>query len=181
MNIANKLSILRILLVPLLVVVFMFLPNPQNYFIALFIFVIGTLTDLMDGYIARKRNLITTFGKFIDPVADKVLVNTALVLLLVNGDIPFMAFLIMLWRDLLVDGVRMVASSENQVIAASIFGKLKTVLQMTAIILLFLRNWPFSLMAIPMDQIILWLAVLASFLSGVDYLIKSSAIWYRTK
>lgn len=181
MNLPNKLSLLRILLVPFLVLAFTVLENPFNYYVALVIFIIGTTTDLLDGHIARKYNLITSFGKFIDPVADKLLVDTALILLTVSRDISFYALLLMLWRDLIVDGIRMVAASENHVIAASVYGKLKTVLQMTAIILLFLRNWPFERFSIPMATIVLWLAVLASVLSGLDYLKSTVNIWYKTK
>ncbi|HHX06908.1 MAG TPA: CDP-diacylglycerol--glycerol-3-phosphate 3-phosphatidyltransferase [Erysipelothrix sp.] len=181
MNLPNKISLFRISLVPLLVISFSLMAYPHNYVVSLFIFVMGTISDVLDGYIARRDGLITVFGKFIDPIADKLLVNTALLLLTVNGDIHYVAFLLMLWRDMIVDGIRMVAASQNQVIAASLYGKLKTILQMTAIILLLLRNWPFHLFNFPMSKIVLWLAVLTSIASGFDYLVKSKDVWYKTK
>ncbi len=181
MNLPNKISLFRISLVPLLVAAFTLLDFPHNYFVSLIIFVLGTISDVLDGHIARHHGLITVFGKFIDPIADKLLVNTALLLLTVSGDVHYVAFLLMLWRDMIVDGIRMVAASENQVIAASVYGKLKTILQMTAIILLLLRNGPFDLFNLPMATIVLWLAVLTSIASGFDYLIKSKDVWFKTK
>lgn len=180
MNLPNKISIFRIALVPLLVLTFHFFKEPLNYNLSLIVFIIGSISDIIDGYLARRDNLVTVFGKFVDPVADKLLVNTALVLLAVNGDIHVFAFLLMFWRDMIVDGVRMISATENEVIAASIFGKLKTILQMIAIIMLFLRNWPFNQLNIPMADLVLWLAVIASLFSGLDYLIKSKDVWFKS-
>lgn len=185
MNLPNKLSIFRILLVPVLVLVYL-LPYQEMgiqmqtwvvgdttismvNMIALVIFVVASFTDFLDGHIARSRNLITSFGKFLDPIADKLLVNTSFILLACNGEAPLVAVIIMIWRDAIVDGIRMMASKEGRVMAAGWSGKTKTVLQMFAIIICFLNNIPFVFMGIPMDQILIWCATIVSVISGIQY------------
>ena len=138
-----------------------------------FIFALSALTDYFDGYIARKYHLITTFGKFIDPIADKLIVNTALLLLASSQDIHIIIPIIMISRDTIVDAIRLVASQKNIVLAASYLGKAKTMTQMIAICLLLLNNIVFAGLHIPMDQIMIWLATLISFVSGVDYFMKN--------
>ena len=131
------------------------------------------MTDYFDGYIARKYHLITTFGKFIDPIADKLIVNTALLLLASSQDIHIIIPIIMISRDTIVDAIRLVASQKNIVLAASYLGKAKTMTQMIAICLLLLNNVVFAGLHIPMDQIMIWIATLISFVSGVDYFMKN--------
>ena len=124
---------------------------------------------MLDGKIARKYNLITSFGKFADPIADKMLVNTCLILMVYTHQANVIAVLLMIARDLIVDGLRMSAANSGEVVSAGIFGKLKTVLQMFALVFLLLKDWPFVYMGICMDQILLWAATVASLYSGWIY------------
>lgn len=142
MNLANKLTIFRIILVPLMVIVpFLGISGdvcgiPITYFIMDVIFIIASITDKLDGYIARSRNQVTTFGKFLDPLADKILVLTAMIMLVENGKLPAWIPVIVLAREFIVSGYRLVAVEKGgKVVAASVWGKLKTVTQMLAIIL----------------------------------------------
>jgi CDP-diacylglycerol--glycerol-3-phosphate 3-phosphatidyltransferase len=142
----------------------------------LIIFGIASITDYFDGRIARSEKIVTTFGKFADPIADKLLVNTILLLLASDGTITIIIPIIMVSRDMIVDAVRLVAANKNNVIAASYLGKIKTVTQMVAVIILLLCNFPFSYLGIPMDQIVIWLATFASVVSGLDYFMKNKTI-----
>ena len=155
MNLANKLTIFRIILVPILMVVPIidsiygisgeFLGVPTSFWIMNIIFIIASLTDKLDGYIARSRNQVTTFGKFLDPLADKILVISALIILVEYGKIPSWIPIIVLARDFIVSGYRLIAVEKGgKVIAASIWGKIKTVTQMLAIILAFLDKFNFG-------------------------------------
>ena len=145
----------------------------QSYLILFLIFVLSALTDYFDGYLARKNNLVTTFGKFIDPIADKLIVNTALLLLASSNDITIIIPIIMISRDTIVDAIRLVASQKNVVLAASYLGKAKTMTQMIAICILLLNNVVFEAIGIPMDQIMIWLATVISVISGIDYFMKN--------
>ena len=151
MNLPNKLTIFRIILVPIMVIIpFLgidktFLGIPITWLIVDAIFIIASITDKLDGTIARKKNLVTTFGKFLDPIADKILVLAALIMLVDLNKIPAWIPIIVLFREFIVSGYRLIASTNGgQVIAASIWGKLKTVTQMVAIILAFLNNFKFG-------------------------------------
>lgn len=186
MNLPNKLSMFRILLVPVIACVDLFYTGstfvwtvngvqvtlPLVNLIVLALFAIASFTDFLDGNIARKRNMVTSFGKFIDPIADKLLVNTMLILFAVQGVIPVLAALLMIWRDMMVDGMRMNASASGKVVAAGMMGKAKTVLQMFAIIFLLLHNAPFAFVHLPVADILLWAAVAVSLLSGVQYFMQ---------
>lgn len=185
MNLPNKLTLLRIILVPIMTIIWLF---PYHYFninfinfnigpinlpllniIVLAIFIIASLTDLLDGHIARKRNLITTFGKFADPIADKLLINISLIILGYKGMIPIVCVIIMIARDLIVDGCRMIASSKGIVVAAGALGKAKTTLQVSAIIVALLNNLPFELWSLPINDILIWFASFVSIVSGYSY------------
>ena len=174
MNIPNRLTIIRILLVPVVVAVYLCM-DPSVCIIdetsgfAFVIFAIASITDFFDGMLARKNNWITSFGKFADPIADKMLVNTVLILMVYFHQANVIAVLLMIARDLIVDGLRMSAANSGEVVSAGIFGKLKTVLQMFALVFLLLKDWPFVYMGIPMDQILLWAATVASLYSGLIY------------
>ncbi|MGE4342206.1 MAG: CDP-diacylglycerol--glycerol-3-phosphate 3-phosphatidyltransferase [Bacilli bacterium] len=149
------------------------------YFIAFILFLIASISDFFDGYLARKYHLISNFGKFMDPIADKMLVNSLLILLLVKQayaplhmNVPLVAVIVMIARDLVVDGLRLVASERQIVLAANIFGKIKTVLQMSAISLNLLNDWPFSLLygTTPyVSLVLIYLAAAVSLLSGIIY------------
>lgn len=184
MNLPNKISCFRMLLVPI-IVVFSIIPVftqtinfeflgvqvifSYNQLIVLILFLVASISDFFDGYIARKHNLITSFGKFMDPIADKLLVNTLLLLFLWRGDANEIAIILMIGRDIVVDGLRLAASGQGNVMAAGMSGKVKTVLQMMAIVIILLQNFPFASFNIPMDEITLWLATLASLYSGFVY------------
>ena len=173
MNLPNKLTLLRIALIPLFIVVLM----TGHYAISAVIFIVASLTDALDGYIARKYHLITNFGKIMDPLADKLLVTAAFVCLVQLGDIEAWMVIVILARELTITGLRAVAASEGIVIAAANSGKLKTVLQMLAIIALLFQNYPFSLWHIPFADAMLWAAVFMTIYSGVEYIIKNKQIF----
>lgn len=192
MNLPNKLTVTRVMLVPLLVLIYLFPYDILNInvpvfktlntniplvnIIVLVVFTIASITDYFDGKIARKEEIITTFGKFADPIADKLLVNTILLLLANNQDINIIIPIIMISRDTIVDAIRLIAASNKNVIAASQLGKLKTVSQMVAVILLLLCNYPFSHFGIPVDQIAIWIAAIISVISGIDYFLKNKSM-----
>lgn len=183
MNLPNKLTMLRIVMVPVVVLIYLLIPQDfcivsqtnrlaLRDILAFLVFAAASFTDMLDGQIARKQHLITSFGKFADPIADKMLVNTLLILLVYAHQANVVAVLLMIARDLVVDGLRMLASQHGKVVSAGFFGKLKTVLQMFAIVFLLLKNWPFVYIGLPVDQILLWGATLASLWSGFVYFIQ---------
>lgn len=187
MNLANKLTIIRIFLVPIFLI-FIAFKIDYGTFIATFIFVLASLTDKLDGYIARSRNQITTFGKFMDPLADKLLVTSALISLVELQVIPAWAAVIIIAREFAISGLRTIAASEGKVIAASWWGKIKTVIQIVAIIALLLKvnindssillekvanNALLSNLYTYLPGILLYLAVIVTILSGVDYFMKN--------
>ena len=150
MNLPNILTLFRIILVPIMVIVSFFdipgsfLGIPTTMWILNLIFIIASITDKLDGYLARKNNQVTTFGKFLDPIADKILVVTAMILLVEMGRLPAWIPIIVIFREFVVSGYRLIAvQSEGKVIAANIWGKLKTVTQMLGIICMFLTNHPY--------------------------------------
>ncbi len=183
MNLPNKLTMLRILLVPVAAACFLLIPgdvgvmNPASGFgirnlIVLILFVLASITDYLDGQIARSRHLITSFGKFADPIADKLLVDTLLILLVYDHQASVAAVLLMIARDLIVDGLRMAAAKSGEVVSAGWAGKVKTVLQMAAIIVLLLCDWPFVYLHLPVGQLLLWCSCAASLYSGWLYFEK---------
>ena len=185
MNLANKLTLLRIILIPFFIVCF-YIPNlvvntvsVNNYLIpyanllGLFIFLLAAITDFIDGYIARKYNMITDFGKFMDPLADKLLVTAALLILIENSLISGWVVFIILAREFIVTGFRTIAASKGVVIAAGWLGKIKTVVQFIMISTLLLLNYPFELFNWPVDRIFVALAVVLTLASGVEYIYKN--------
>lgn len=169
MNLPNKLTTLRMLLVPVFIIVYLL-----GYEIpSLIIFAIASFTDFLDGYLARKYNLISNYGKIMDPLADKLLVTAALVCMVQTGIVPAWMVIVILAREFAITGLRAVAASEGTVIAAAWSGKIKTVTQMIAIIFLLLDNWPFSLFNMPFANIMLWVAVIMTIYSGLEYMIKN--------
>ena len=166
MNTANKLTMLRVFMIPAFLLV-LYLDIPFADYIALVIFVAASLTDLMDGKIARKRGLVTDFGKFADPLADKMLVTAAMLWFVECGQLPGWVLFAVLLREFAVSGLRMVASDKGRVIAAGMSGKIKTVSTMVCIILMFL----------PIPRVINALCVVVILVttvwSGVEYFIKN--------
>lgn len=188
LNLANKLTIFRIILVPIMAIIPYlnlqgdFLGMPLMYFLMELIFIVASITDKLDGYIARSRNQVTTFGKFLDPLADKILVLTAMVLLVELGKIPAWIPVIVLAREFLVSGYRLIAVEKGgKVIAASIWGKLKTVTQMIAIILVMFDKNAFwdcfrgGLTGVDFGinlvaTLLLLISTFATIFSGIDYM-----------
>ncbi|MEG1930568.1 MAG: CDP-diacylglycerol--glycerol-3-phosphate 3-phosphatidyltransferase [Anaerovorax sp.] len=173
MNLPNQLTMLRIILIPVFIVVLML----GHYYWAAAIFVVAAATDALDGHIARKYNLITNFGKLMDPLADKLLVVSALVCLVELGDIQAWIVIVILAREFTITALRSVAASEGIVIAAGKSGKLKTVFQMVAITAILLKNWPFALIGVPFATIMLWCALILTIYSGIEYMIKNKAVF----
>jgi len=175
MNLANKLTLLRILLVPVfLYVLLMDSPNASLY--ATIVFILASITDFLDGYVARSKNMITKLGKFMDPLADKILVTAALIGLVELNKISSWFVVIILSREFIVSIFRAVAAAEGIVIAASWWGKLKTNAQIIAIVLLLLDNWPMRSMGIPLDMIMLYVATALTIISGYDYIVKNKQV-----
>ena len=167
MNLANKITLLRIILIPLFLF-FIYSDIEYNMLISTIIFVIASITDYLDGYIARSRNEVTNFGKFLDPLADKLMVTAAFISLVELGRIEGWIIFIIMAREFAITGFRAVAASDGLVIAASIWGKIKTVTQIIAIIL--------ALLNIPYYNIIVIIALIATILSGVDYIYKNKNV-----
>ena len=172
MNLPNKLTMFRVILIPFFIVFLLVPITPYDKWIALGIFVIASLTDLLDGKIARKYNLITNFGKFMDPLADKLLVCSALICLIELQKIPAYMVIIIIAREFIISGFRLIASDNGIVIAASYWGKFKTNFQMFAVCLLIADVEALSLFT----QIILWIAVILTVVSLIDYIIKNKDV-----
>jgi len=187
MNIPNQITVSRILLIPIFMV-FLLIPFqwgevkmlgveiPVHHFIAAIVFIIAASTDWLDGYYARKHNLVTNMGKFLDPLADKLLMTAAFVALVGLDMFPAWAAVVILSREFAVTGLRLVASGEGEVIAASIWGKWKTVSQIIAASAVLLHNIIFEMMSIPFDTIMIYIAVILTIFSGVDYFVKNKHV-----
>ena len=180
MNTPNKLTLLRIILVPIMVAAF-YIPWEYSYIVAAVIFIAGAITDSLDGNIARKRGLVTTFGKFMDPIADKVLVGTALIMLTALGTVSPIVTIIVVAREFVVSGVRLLMAEKGVVVAAGVWGKAKTIVQTIAIPLVMLRNPIFNLIDVPMDQILLWISTVLCVISGVLYVRGAWPYIFETK
>ena len=188
MNLPNKLTLFRILMVPVMALVWLFPYNQFNFNIGFFtvgqvtvsylniavlaIFAIASFTDYLDGNIARKYNMVTTFGKFADPIADKLLVDMTLIIMCSKHMIPVVCCIVMILRDLVVDGCRMIAAQKGVVVSAGMLGKLKTVFQMVTIIIILLNNLPFELFFIPADEILIWFTTFISVAGGYSYFMQ---------
>lgn len=188
MNLPNKLTALRILMIPLFMIITLFpfdwgtlaIAQSQiavNQLIGAIIFAIASFTDWLDGYIARRDGFVTNFGKFADPLADKMLVATAMIVLVGQGLAPSWVVSIIISRELAVTGLRLLLVKEGEVMAAAWPGKIKTATQMVAIILLFLDNFPFQAIGIPVADIMLYLCLVFTIYSGVDYFIKNKHVF----
>lgn len=175
MNLPNKLTVLRVIMIPFFVC-FMLLPYFEGYgnYIAAAIFVLASLTDMLDGQIARKRNLVTNFGKFMDPLADKLLVSSAMICLIETGQLPAWIVIIIIAREFIISGFRLIASDNGIVIAASYWGKIKTVCQMVMVIVLILDiKTPFFAV---LGQILVYASLILTVVSLVDYIVKNKDV-----
>jgi len=169
MNLPNQLTLARIILIPVFMAV-LYWGFPGAAYVALVIFIVASLTDLLDGKIARARNLVTDFGKFADPLADKMLVTAAMLWFVEVGQMPAWALLIVICREFAVSGLRMIASDKGRVIAAGWSGKVKTASTMVCIILMFL-----PIPAI-LNTACVWVIVLTTLYSGVEYFMKNKDV-----
>lgn len=184
MNLPNKLTIFRVILI--LPFVLLLLGGHAGWFgestvttdfIALGIFIIASLTDLMDGKIARKYNLITNFGKFMDPLADKLLVCAAMIALVEMGRIPSWVVIIIISREFIISGFRLIASDNGVVIAASYWGKFKTTFQMIMVCLMIANLDKLQVLTV----VVMWIALILTVVSLVDYLVKNKDVMKDTK
>ena len=173
MNLPNKLSIARAVCIPVIVVL-LYLHDPACRIAAGILFILACLTDFLDGRIARKRNLVTDFGKFIDPVADKLLVLTTLIMLVHRGMMPAWVVIVVLCRELSVDGLRMVAVTQGKVIAAGPLGKWKTACQMVLISAMLILDLSFST-SWPV-MVLTGIMVLLTVVSAVDYFVRNRSV-----
>lgn len=188
MNLPNKLTVLRICLVPFFIASLL-VSFPHHYAVALIFFIIASVTDYFDGKIARKHNLVTDFGKFLDPLADKILVVSALICFVSLGLCDSILVIIVLFREFAVTSVRLVAASQGNVVAANIFGKIKTVTQMIAIIAVFVLQYTLELVNLGfvsvganldlsfifyvIGEVLLWISTFFAILSGVIYIYQN--------
>ena len=177
MNLPNKLTIFRVILIPFFIIALLVPGIPAGNWIALAIFIVASLTDLLDGKIARKYNLVTNFGKFMDPLADKLLVCSALICLVELSRIPSWMVVIIIAREFTISGFRLIAADNGVVIAASYWGKFKTTFQMIAVCLMIANIPGLSLLT----TAITWIAVILTVVSLVDYLVKNKDVMKETK
>ncbi|MCM1123984.1 MAG: CDP-diacylglycerol--glycerol-3-phosphate 3-phosphatidyltransferase [Eubacterium sp.] len=177
MNLPNKLTMFRVILIPFFVVFMLVDITSADKWIALAIFIIASLTDLLDGKIARKYNLVTNFGKFMDPLADKLLVCSALICLVALAKIPAWIVIVIIAREFIISGFRLIASDNGVVIAASYWGKFKTTFQMVMICLMIADISAISLFT----DIVMWVALVLTVVSLVDYLVKNKDVMKDTK
>ncbi|MGX7051798.1 CDP-diacylglycerol--glycerol-3-phosphate 3-phosphatidyltransferase [Leuconostoc palmae] len=189
MNLPNQLTVFRIILIPVFILVLtvpytwhtILIANtslPTNWLIAAIIFAVAALTDFLDGQIARRRHLVTNFGKFADPLADKLLVMTALIFLTAFTVVPAWMTSVIIIRELAITGLRtLIVENDGKILAAQMPGKIKTFSQMFAIIFLYLNNVPFTVVHFPIGQVLLWIAVIFTIYSGLDYFWKNRDVF----
>lgn len=168
MSLANKFTILRIALIPVFMAL-MSVKTKSAIYLATAVFIVAALTDKLDGYIARSKNQVTTLGKFMDPLADKLLVTSALVYLVEWGMLPSWMVVVIIAREFAITGLRAIASSEGIIIAAGYWGKFKTAVQIAAILA--------ALLSVPYYMIIVWMAVIITIISGMDYIYKNISVF----
>ncbi|MCX7771670.1 MAG: CDP-diacylglycerol--glycerol-3-phosphate 3-phosphatidyltransferase [Clostridia bacterium] len=184
MNLANKITMSRIIATPIFL--FFLIPGWFGQFLGLSswgryaaaaVFLIASLTDMVDGMIARKYNLVSELGKFLDPIADKLLVSAALIAFVMTDNLSVWAVFIIIAREFIVTGFRVVAASQGVVLAADKLGKLKTILQIIAIMAILLRDYPISLIInFPVGMTVMYLAVLMTVISGINYVVKNAKV-----
>ena len=180
MNLPNKLTLLRIILVPVMIALYaLAAPSVTGFpdmlsIAAAAVFILAALTDIADGKIARRREMITVFGKFIDPIADKLLVVSALILLTEKGLIPGIIVIVIVAREFIVSGIRLLAASNGSVITSIPSSKLKTIITDIAIVCLMLDNYPFRLLDIPMTDILVYISLALTVWSGAELFIRNA-------
>lgn len=198
MNLPNKITVTRIVL-SIFTLIFLILPWYQfgihfpmftflgkvvvdsKYLIAGVLFVVASLTDFLDGYLARSKNMVTDFGKVMDAIADKILVNGVLIILAYNGFISIVVPIIIITRDTFVDSIKMVSGSKGKVVAASMMGKAKTVCMMIGVSFMLFYNLPFELIHLPLADILIMAACLLSIISGCEYYFSAKELLFQEK
>lgn len=179
MNLPNKITIFRVCMIPVFLI-FMLVPNiPYGNYIAVAVFAIACLSDALDGYLARKHNLVTNFGKFMDPLADKLLVCSALICFVELSYMPAWIVIVIIAREFIISGFRLIASDNGVVIAASYWGKFKTIAQMITCILLIVQL-PFAWIEV-VEQIFIWLSLILTVVSLCEYIWKNRNVLKETK
>jgi len=192
MNLPNKITVARVLLIPIFLILMlvpfnwgkMSLPGTEleiAHLIGALVFIIASVTDWVDGYYARKHNLVTNLGKFLDPLADKLLVSAAFIVLVEMHLAPSWIVITIISREFAVTGLRMILSGTGEVVAANMLGKIKTWTQIIAISLLLLHNVFFEAVGIPLADIALWVALFFTVWSGYEYFYKNRAIFKHSK
>lgn len=180
MNLPNKLTLFRVILIPFFVLFLLIDPSNITYrLIADAIFIVASLTDMLDGKIARKYNLVTNFGKFMDPLADKLLVCSAMICLISTGQLYAWIVIIIVAREFIISGFRLIAVENGVVIAANIWGKCKTVSQMIMIIVL-VANFDFAIWQV-LGQILIWLSLVLTVISLVVYIVQNKSVLKEQK
>lgn len=179
MNLPNKLTILRVIMIPFFVVCLLLDKGMGTQIAALVLFAAASFTDYLDGHIARKHNLVTNFGKFMDPLADKLLVCSALICLIELGRLPAWVVIIIIAREFIISGFRLIASDNGIVIAASYWGKFKTVTQMAMIMLLIIH--PQGTVFFWLEQILIYAALILTVVSLLDYILKNKQVLTEQK
>ncbi|CAK1240946.1 CDP-diacylglycerol--glycerol-3-phosphate 3-phosphatidyltransferase [Fructobacillus cardui] len=188
MNLPNKLTVFRIILIPVFMLLLIFskgsavvntdLDLTFSWVLAAIVFAVACITDFLDGQIARRKYLVTNFGKFFDPLADKLLVMTALIYLTAFHQVSAWVTAVIVIRELAVTGLRtLVVENNGAVMAAAWPGKIKTFSQMFAIFFLYLKDWPFAIVNFPIGQVLLYIAVVFTIYSGIEYFWKSRAVF----
>lgn len=184
MNLPNKLTILRTILIPFFLIALLWDQVPYGNWIALFIFAAASITDMLDGKIARKYNLVTNFGKFMDPLADKLLVSSAMIAFIELGRIPCWIVIVIIAREFIISGFRLVAADNGIVIAAGIWGKIKTAEQMVMICILiadFGSIFPSASQGISIfENILIYAALILTIISLFDYLLHNKGVLSET-
>lgn len=192
MNLPNKITISRIFLIPIFLIIVLVpfswgeitilgATMPVTHFVGAVIFIVASTTDWIDGHYARKYNMVTNLGKFLDPLADKLLVSAALITLVEMQIAPSWIVILIISREFAVTGLRLVLAGEGEVVAANMLGKIKTWTQIVAISALLLHNIFFEMISIPFDMIALWVALFFTVWSGIDYFIKNKEPFIHSK
>ncbi|MGL4818962.1 MAG: CDP-diacylglycerol--glycerol-3-phosphate 3-phosphatidyltransferase [Bacilli bacterium] len=192
MNLPNKITVARMVLIPLFLILYLAPLDwgvlqygdytlPISQAVAAFLFIFAALTDWIDGYYARKLNLVTNLGKFLDPLADKLLVAAALIALVETGDVAGWIVIVIISREFAVTGIRLLAVESGSVLAADMLGKIKTTFQLISISLYLIGDFPFVLVGLPVAEWTMWIAVFFTIVSGWNYFWKNRHLFVNSK